>query len=82
MASRRDDDWRVDRVWVHARLGVVVERHEGPVGDYTSDTHGMRVGGRGRGTRKQVFDAGGVKELDVGEGEDLGEERGCEEGLT
>lgn len=81
VAGRGDDDGGVDGVGVHAGLVVVVHGDERPVGDDAGDLDGGGVGGRGVGARDQVFDAGGVEELDVGEGEDFGEEGGGEEGL-
>ncbi len=51
--------------------------HQGPIRDDTGDAQGaVRVG-----AGDEVFDSGGIEELDVGEGEDLGEEGGGEEGL-
>lgn len=78
MAGGGDDERGVDGVGVHAGLVVVVHGDEGPVGDDTGDADGA-VGAVGAGD--QVLDGGGVEELDVGEGEDLGEEGGGEEGL-
>lgn len=51
--------------------------YESPVCDNTSNakgTIGVLAG-------NQVFDSGGVEELDVGEGENFGEKGGSKEGL-
>jgi hypothetical protein len=60
----------------------MIQGHEGPVRDDSRDAYGVRIGGGARRAGNQVFDAGSVEELDVGEGEDLGEEGGGEEGLA
>jgi hypothetical protein len=55
----------------------VVHGDERPVGDDAGDAEGAVV----VLARDEVFDCGGVEEFDVGEGEDFGEEGGCEECL-
>jgi len=55
----------------------VVHGDEGPVGDDSGDAEGAV----GVGTGNEVFDGGGVEELDVGELEDLGKEGRGEESL-
>lgn len=72
VARRADDQRRVDSARVHARLVVVVHGHEGPVGDDAGDADA--AGGRFVAARDQVLDRGGVEELHVGEGQDLGQE--------
>jgi hypothetical protein len=78
MSGCGDDDRCVDGVWVHAGLVVVVHGDECPVGDDTSNADLVRAGD---GTCDEVFDGGSVEELDVGEGEDFGEESGGEQSL-
>jgi hypothetical protein len=70
MTSGGDNKWRVDGVWVHATLVIVVHGDKSPVGDNASDADGAVWAG----TSDEVFYCGGVEELDVGEGEDFGEE--------
>ena len=77
MAGGGDDEGGVDGVGVHAGLVVVVHGDEGPVGDYARDADAAAAGVR---AGDEVFDGGGVEELDVWEGEDAGEECGGEEG--
>ena len=72
MACGGDGDGRVDGVRVHAGLVVVVHGDKGPVCYDAGDADGGGAGGEG--PCDQVFDGCGVEELDVGEGEDLGEE--------
>lgn len=55
----------------------MVHGYEGPVGDHTGNAEGAVVVGAG----DEIFDCGGVEELDVGKLEDSGEEGGGEEGL-
>jgi len=57
-------------------LVVVVEGYQRPVCYYASDTDPIS---RWERARDEVFDCGGVEELDVGEGEDFGEQGGGEE---
>ena len=76
MTTAADDERRVDSVGVHAGLSAVIQSDEGPIGDNTGDAESAI----GLGTRDEVFDAGGVEELDVGKGEDFGHEGGGEEG--
>lgn len=79
MAGGADDQWGVDGVGVHAGMIVVVEGHERPVGHDTCDADTLCVTcNRGR-AGDQVLDASSVEELDVWEGEDLGEQGGGEE---
>ena len=76
VAAAADDEGSVDGVGVHAGLGAVIEGDEGPVGNDAGDAEsavGLRTG-------DEVFDAGGIEELDVGKGEDFGHEGGGEEG--
>lgn len=56
----------------------MVERYKSPVGDDTGDLDFLDVTA-GAGAGHQILDASGVEELDVGEGEDLGEEGRREE---
>lgn len=72
MARGGDDERGVDGVGVHAGLVVVVHGDEGPVCHDAGDADGGGVRDGGGGARDEVFDCGGVEELDVGEGEDLG----------
>ena len=77
MAGGGNDNGCVDGVGVHARLVVVVHGDEGPVCNNTDNAEesvGSLAG-------DEIFDGGGVEELDVGEGEDFREEGRCEEGL-
>lgn len=76
VTRRRDDDRRVDGVGVHAGLVIVVHRHERPVGHHARDTYATVLRAT---TSDQVLDARRVEELDVGEGEHLGQHRGGEE---
>ena len=69
MTSGRNNDRGVDCVWVHARLVIVVHGNQGPIGHNTSDTESTI----GVLSSDEIFDSGGVEELDVGEGEDFGE---------
>lgn len=78
MASSADHERSVDGVGVHAGLIVVVHCDQSPVCDYTGDADILNAVCAGTGD--QVLDAGGVEEFDVGEGEDFGEESGCEQG--
>ncbi len=67
MTSGGNDDGSIDSVRIHARLVVVVHSNQSPVGDNTSDADsavGVVAG-------DEIFDGGGVEELDVGEGENL-----------
>lgn len=52
----------------------MVHGHEGPVGDDAGDLDGRGVGGVVERAGDEVFDAGCVEQLDVGEGKDFGEE--------
>lgn len=70
-----DDDGSIDGVGVHAGVVVMVESDESPVHDNTSQADLVAVR-----TSDQVFNAGGVEELDVREGQDLGEKGGGEQG--
>jgi hypothetical protein len=81
VASCGDDKRRVDRVRVHAGLVIVVHGDEGPVGDHTSDAERIGIGGSRIGARDEILNRSGVEELDVGEREDLREERRSEERL-
>lgn len=75
VAGGRDDERRVDGVGVHARLVVVVHRHQRPVGDDTSDAHTLL-----RRAGDEVLDAGGVEHLNVGQRQHLGHDGRSEEG--
>jgi hypothetical protein len=79
VAGGADDHGRIDGVGVHAGVVVVVQGDEGPVDDHAGDLGvlGVTAGG---GPGDQILDGGGVEELDVGEGEDLGQQGGGEEG--
>lgn len=55
----------------------MVHGDESPVCDDAGDTEGSIWLGAG----DEVFDCGGVEELDIGEGEDFGEEGRSEESL-
>lgn len=77
MPGGGNDDGSVDGVGVHTGLIIVVHSHEGPVGDDPGNTDipvGQLAG-------DEVFNGGGVEKLDVGKGEDFGQNGGCEEGL-
>ena len=78
MTSGRDDNWGVDGIGVHAGLIVVVHGDEGPVCDNSGDADGSIGGLAG----DEIFNSGSVEEFDVREGEDFGEEGGCEESLV
>lgn len=78
----RDDKRCIDGVRVHAGLVVVMHGDKGPVGHHTSNADSGRVGRSWGGTGDEVLDGSGVEELDVGEGENLGKEGGCEECLV
>lgn len=56
----------------------MVHGDQSPVCDYTGDADILNTVCARAGD--QVFDAGGIEEFDVGEGEDLGKESGCEQG--
>ncbi len=73
VASGTDDNRGVDGVGVHARVVVVVEGDEGPVGNHTSDLDFLCTSAGG-GAGHQVLNTGGVEELDVGELKDLREQ--------
>jgi len=63
MTSGGDNNWGVDSIWVHAGLVVVVHGDKRPVGDDTSDADGpvwIRAS-------DEVFNRGGIEELDIGE---------------
>lgn len=78
MARSADHERSVDGVGVHAGLVVVMHRDQRPVCDYTGDADILNTVCAGAGD--QVLDSGGVEEFNVGEGENLGEEGGCEQG--
>lgn len=59
----------------------MVHGDERPVGHHAGDLDGGGVGGVVERAGDEILDAGRVEELDVGEGEDFGEEGGGEEGL-
>lgn len=69
MAGCGDYDWGIDGIGVHARLVVVMHRHERPVGDDAGNADGSV----GCLAGDEVFDGGGVKELDIGKGQNFGE---------
>lgn len=71
MTSGTDHQRSVDGVGVHAGVVVVVHGDERPVGNHTSDTDGLGVA-VSAGAGDKVFDAGGVEELHVGEGDYFG----------
>lgn len=73
VARRADDEGGVDRVGVHAAVLVVVLGDERPVGHDAGDAD-LTI----NSARDEVFDAGGVEELDVRLREDRGEERAHE----
>ena len=77
MTSCGDYKRGVDSVGIHAGLVVVVHGYKSPVCDDTCDAD---LAVRACGASDEVFDGGGVEELDVGERKDFGEEGGCEEG--
>lgn len=79
MARGTDHERSIDRVRIHAGVVIVVEGDERPVRNHASDTDGFGV----RvccGAGNEIFDAGGVEEFHVREGDDFGEEGGHEEG--
>ena len=57
-----DDDLGLDDVGVHAHLRVVVEGHQGPVGDSTTHVTATHI----VLTHNKVLHCGGVEELDIG----------------
>lgn len=71
MASGRDNDLGLDDIGVHARLGVMVQGDQSPVGDHTSDTTVLD---------NQVFSSQGVEQLDIGAHEQLAEDGRGEQG--
>lgn len=75
MAGGGDDDGGVDGVWVHAALIIVVHADEGPVGHNSRNLDlaiGLLAG-------DEILNSRGVKELDVGELQDLGQDGAGEE---
>ena len=75
MTSRRDHDGGGDRVGIHARLRVVVERDKGPVGDDSRDTLvALEVG-----ADDEIFDCSRVHHHDIRKGQDLGQDSRREE---
>ena len=75
VASGGKDDVTVDGVGVHAQLGVVVERHQRPVGDDTSHSQALFVF-----SGDQILDGSSIKQLDVRELEHLQHEGQHKEG--
>lgn len=77
MTSGADHERGIDGIGVHARLVVVVHGDKSPVCNDTGDAEGAV----GVGAGDEIFDCGCVEQLDVGEGEDFGEEGRGEKGL-
>ena len=75
MSSSTNNYGRCDGVGVHAGLGVMVERNQGPISDDSSDALVPGV----VGVDDEVLNGGGIHHDDVGLRKDLGEEGGCEE---
>lgn len=71
MASRRDNNLSLNDVRVHARLSIVMQGNQGPVGDDTGNTTILD---------NEILSGESVEELDVGAHEELGEDGGGEEG--
>lgn len=71
MTSRRDNNLGLNHVRVHARLSIVVQSNQSPVGDDTSNTTVLD---------DEILSSEGVEQLDVGAHEELREDGGGEEG--
>lgn len=75
MTGGRDHYGCSDGIGVHARLRVVVERDEGPVGDDTKDAlAALEVR-----ADDEIFDCSCVQQDDIGKGQDSGQDSGGEE---
>lgn len=62
MAGGGDDDLGLNHVGVHAHLCVVVQGHQGPVGDGAADIPAAHI----ILTHHKILNCGGVEELDIG----------------
>lgn len=84
MSSERANDGSGDSLRVHARLKTVSKSNESVVGNDSSDTKrsfGV-VGAENIGLGDKILDIDGVVELEVGHGENFGENgRGEESGV-
>lgn len=77
MTCGRDHNRSVDGIGVHATLVIVMHGDESPICDDASDTECTVCVGAG----DEIFNCGGIEELDVGERKDFREEGGGEKRL-
>ena len=79
VTSSRDDHGSIDGVGIHTALIIMMHSHQSPIGNDACDANSAVADAGVALARDQIFDCGGVKELNVGELQHFGQQSRSEE---